>query len=361
MSKKPKTKTNGAPPVRRITEEFSGAPEDFNPFPSAELVDDGEDVNKIVQSLGAGKIEVKVDQEQLGDWAFCFATSGTINEEAIRNTYGPGRFRVRIFKDGALHETVYLRIAARIDGTAAALQNSGTLAGMQNDATLRIMEKMFSQQMSVMSSIIQAVAGRDAPQTTGPSIIEIIQLVKELGQKGDGAEKVVEILMRGIELGRESGGKEPESFGQQMLKVVSEVAPAFLGNRQLTAGNPPVEQNPMNKEAILRDGINFLKGKCSAGSHPDLYLSLILDNGSAPLYQGLIQWVCETSWEEVCKFDPDLGRAPHEQFFRKIYDGLRREFGVKNSVVPHSGGKRGNKANPVSDANPGGVGPEPSS
>lgn len=340
MKKKRPTKPRVAT-IRRTVEEQEILPEDFS-APAEPLEEEAEfDFTSLSDGLS-----VRVDKETPKGWEFCFQRdTNAINLEAIREEHGAGRFRIRGFKGRELVEEGFVLIAAKL---AQANGEPIVVGPSSADRQFSQMQAMYDQQFKMMSEIVRGALAREpAERMPFSDVIQMAQMLAGNNKEGLSGDKVIEILLKGMELGRDAGGKEPESLTSQLLKAVSDIAPAFIGGgqRQLAAENPPAESSSVQQETMLRSGFDFLKKKSAQGSHPDLYLTLILDNGETPLYQSLIKWVCETSWEDVLKFDPEVAAPHHAKFFKAIYDGLRSHFGLKNSMAADSRRKGRNAAN----------------
>jgi hypothetical protein len=334
-------------------------PNGGDPLDTLPFFDDGGDdgLDRVIAKLGDGDYQLKIYRLESYGWSFSFEQTGTdLNEEAIREEYGPGRYKIRVFKDEELVHVQNLNISKKL--SVAELPN----AGAANQNMLMMME-MFRQQNANLVEIIKAQGSRSSD---GPTMNEIADTMLKLKQLngGDGGtmgpEKVMELIQKGMEFAREVGPQKEESFGSQLLGAVKEALPMLLAGpgkmqHQLAAGSPPQSEEEMKqaREAMLRQGIEYLKTKSLGGSDPDLYVGMILDNMGNPLYRSVLDWVMGTEWDQIVVFDPELGKAPHEQFFRAIYDGLRQELGGQNQVVSDSGGPRGNVSNTPHNAGAG--------
>ena len=96
-------------------------------------------------------------------------------------------------------------------------------------------------------------------------------------------------------------------------------------------------------QAQLRMAIAFLKKKCLAGSHPQLYIEVVADNyEDDPTYQELIRRVASQDFSEFAAIDPEIGKPPFQPWFKFIFDGLRSRFKPENPVEPSSAGEGGN-------------------
>ena len=107
--------------------------------------------------------------------------------------------------------------------------------------------------------------------------------------------------------------------------------------------NLTVEQ----RNALLKQGIAFLKQQFLMGVDAESALTFIVANAGNPQYSPLIRALLSMQWEELEALDNDLkdGQSFHVQF-RTLFDGLRYEFSGQNSMEDDPGGNPGNDADP---------------
>lgn len=100
-----------------------------------------------------------------------------------------------------------------------------------------------------------------------------------------------------------------------------------------------------DENAMLKQGLNYMKRKALAGSDPGLYIDIVIDNRDEPLYGQLIRRILESDFSAFAAIDPDIARPEYEPFFRAIYDGVRSVFIQPHPVESAAGGENGNGGN----------------
>ena len=199
-------------------------------------------------------------------------------------------------------------------------------------------------------------------------MMEMIQGISQLDQMRGEKQLPLDSLLKAVEIGTRLNGGGGTGGGDDWMgmirDLVKEAAPtlvpalAGLAARLMTPAKAPVEQPPQQvaegtdvmtpekEEALLaqysRDAIAYLKKKAMTGSHPQLYIEMIIDNQEEPLYGRLIHKILNEDFSAFASIDPEIEKPQYAGFFRSIYDGIRSAFIPKNTVAHDFGGKNGN-------------------
>jgi hypothetical protein len=323
--------------VKRTTEEFE-EPDEALPFGDPVPIDSDDDsIKHVVQRLGGDDVQVEIHKIVPHGFSYCWTAPGDFSYEQLRDNYGGGRFRCRVYKNGELRQTVVISIENPISAVPV----------VGHQATEGAQVRMFEQQLGFMKELV-------LKQDKTP-VLEMVQAIMALrGESQAPAMNPADLMnmfLKGLEFARENIGasvKEPEDWKTKAFEILGQIAPAFMGpgpQRQALpetteGGNPGMDKNGL----MLRAALAYLKKKALAGSDPELYIALVADNSDEPQYQVLLRWILSASWADVVAVDSELGGPPFESFFKTIYDGLRQGFEATHPVVSHTSGGGGNGA-----------------
>jgi len=119
-------------------------------------------------------------------------------------------------------------------------------------------------------------------------------------------------------------------------------APAPPQQERIDASMSPEEQQEQIMSQHLKGAMDWLKKKALSGSHPGLYVEMIIDNQEDELYGRLIHKITNEDFSSFASIDPEIEKPQYSRFFRAIYDGIRSAFIPKNTVAGDFTGKRGN-------------------
>lgn len=231
--------------------------------------------------------------------------------DVIRESFGAGKYQIIGRDSGGQYvgaKTVTIIEAARpvaapvptgvptLTEIAALLQSQNKPAGT---------DPLVATLLQSMTQMMTALASRPVPEAPkGPSVMEILSMIKEMRpEKSDGG---VEMLLRGLELGKElggSGGGGDDMIGlaksaMEMLPGLAAAqtaaAPRVSNPRPIPVIAPPVpvappvatvqaSQTPEGEPMLMK--LNWLRAQTRAllnqaarDKNPELYAEVMLDN-----------------------------------------------------------------------------------
>jgi hypothetical protein len=319
----------------------------------------------VIQGLGPGDVQIKISRVTKGGNEHVYTTD-EINEDFIQQTYGGGRYICKIFVNGIFRQAVPLNIA-EIRNAAQGPYNG--IADLQM--------RMMQQQIDFMKDMM--LRGSQREQTPVGELADAVLKVTQLqGGGGMGMDKVVDLLLKGVELGRANvsngeGGdswftmirealplvgemmkgrmvQQPET--QQPISVVPDVAPmrpAVAAAAPEAAAGGVQSLISDSDRAMIRAGIQYLKRKALANADPGLYVDYIAGNVDEPQYEGILRFVLAQDFPAFASLDEDLAKPPYAQWFRDFYDGLRSVIAEQNPVETDSSGQGGDGRNGAGD------------
>jgi hypothetical protein len=313
---------------KRISEELAGnAPDDSTEIHAADLAPDDDPEQDALAELrglgGAGEHKYtvsRVSTEPGKKSGYCKTYAiGDLSPDNIRDEFGGGKYRIRVTDSAGRFVTqttldivdlpkpanapvAQIAPGADLSGIAALLNSVKPAAGGDGGMT-QILVAMIASQGKMMEAI--AAAGN---KDKGPTVVEIIAMMKTL-QPEKSASDPVELLMRGLELGKSLGGGGEssmldvarEGLGilgpliQQNQKPPTPVArptvPALaapvVGTPNVStvstiplATNPPEGANVklMSQLNWIRAQLNVLVHHAARDKSPELYAEVLLDN-----------------------------------------------------------------------------------
>jgi hypothetical protein len=243
--------------------------------------------------------------------AFCNNYSReSLSLDAIRETFGGGTYRITAYGQGS-------RYAGSKTVTIADLpkppQSPGGVAGLDlaafarelranpSDGTQTVMPMML-EMMRQNAELLRAIITRPEPKVPpAPTTLEILQLVKEMNSAAPKSTEgsAVELLLKGIELGKEFtgvggedsilglGGKAIDMLKplieKQAVAAPTRVQPERIALPQSSPAvpvqSPTQEVDPMLRQLNwLRTQTAALCQKAAQGKDPELYAEVLLDN-----------------------------------------------------------------------------------
>jgi hypothetical protein len=333
-------------PRRKITEYVDGEPEKIVVPDAAE-----ESYEQFLSKWGRDGAKVRVYRMTPQGRQYCFVdTPENVDQEALRIYHAKqtfahetGSYQIEIEVNGETRPPFHILIAPQTSAPGVPESaSSGPMAQMFQ--MLQAQNERLERQLSQMQ------------QTTKEPIGEIADALLKLDQLRGGQQKELPLdsLIKAIQLGKEMGGGGETDWTVKLLDVVKDSMPALQGLFASMAaranGNGGVE---MNEEALLKQGIAFLKKKALAGSNPELYVGVVVDNQEEPLYGRLIHKILETDFSAFAALDADIGRPEYEPFFRALYNGVRSCFIEANTVEADTGGASGNTGDRAADGEAG--------
>lgn len=344
----------------------SQAAEDF----TAQQNDIDDQINSILAEVGTDKNDVtfhfqvwRVVKDQ-AEMAYLF--KGTPADlpimDRLRDEFDGGKFFIQIYKNKKRFRRLTVSVEAPKKQPIAQL--------VRNDMAemVRVLADQQEKQFAMLRDTMIQLTGK--PSTPQPSQMEMMtgmmtlmmsmkQFVSAPPQDTFGPEKMMDLLIKGMEIGRESGGggegstlmdiardliKSPllvtlsqaanqpqnQTPAQNRQQLPTPQANATLPNNPLPLkkpeseviteqSQPKAEGKKMNlTESVMKHYLNMLVQKAEKDSDPILYAEFILDNVPLEMVQENI--AREDLIEYAASFDPRVKR--HEKWFTELRDHI---------------------------------------
>jgi hypothetical protein len=258
----------------------------------------------VLQQFPEPTLMVEVYKDESGHMEYCETIRGShqIEKDTIRDTWGGGKFELKIYDNGQLEGTVVFRVAKR----ATPLNNP-------------VMPNLDSQNQFLQKMVLTMLQNR--PQES-LSLKDVIGLIKP-----ESPEKILEVLLKGMELGKNGGAAA--DWKSELIHTVKDLGTSIIpGVMQLAAnqnahanGTTPVTVVP---DAILSQGIAAMKQKVLAGLPVGLALDWIIAN--ARDYEPLLKAIMESGYEKFVTIDPELNNEPFKTWFTALHTGIKEIY-----------------------------------
>jgi hypothetical protein len=286
-------------------EEVEGPDAEIKVAPEAPSSEGGSDdaLEQLLSGDDGGEIVYKVylHPAKAGDrLAYCAAYGkGELNFDTIRDTFGGGTYKITGFDSkGKYVVSKNVAIVGLPKSTAAAQQAApAASAGMEV-----LLLQLIKSQGDMVTALLSKE--RDAPAAS-PSAMELVALIKAL-QPEKGASDPVDLLLRGLEMGRGLGGGGTdfmdlaktglESLAPLIKRQAETPAPTITPRpaARLAAVPTPTQPQPAtaeqpkegaNMELPVLQKLKWLQAtttglvvQASRGKDPELYAEVFLDN-----------------------------------------------------------------------------------
>jgi hypothetical protein len=319
-------------------------------------------INSIFSEVGADKNEVnyyfqvwRVLKDQ-ADMAFLF--KGTPAElpimERLRDEYDGGRFHIQIYRN----KKRYKRLNVTVE-----MPKKAAIATMVKNDMAEVLKEMGRQQQenfNMLKDTVMQMVGK--PSTPQPSQMEMMtgmmtlmmsmkNFVSPPAQSNVSPDKMIEVLIKGMELGRESGGGGETG----LMDIAKELIKSpLLGSLAQAVNNPPQLPRPamqpqipmqskpgtipaqpqMTTQAqaqaqpkpqgtnmtnpVIKHYLNQLIQKAEKDSDPVLYAEFILDNVPQSMVEENI--MREDLIEYLSSIDPRVSN--YKEWFIELRDHI---------------------------------------
>lgn len=277
--------------------------------------------------------------------------------ERLRDEYEGGQFHVQVYKNKKRFKRFTVHVEPPKRNTVKEVKSE--MAEM-----IKAVADQQERQFNMLRETMMQMVGK--PSTPAPSQIEtmtvMMGLMKSMKDFAAPAQpvntvspdKMIDILMKGMELGRDSGGGSETNF----LDIVKEALksplllsaasgamssipslPQVKASPQLNSpGSNPVNK-PVQSEApkmnMLEHNLNMLISKAEKDSDPVLYAEFILDNVPEEIINQYI--LRDDLIEELVKINPKV--ANHKEWFlalRNHIQGVLTDEGEAGDTEEHA-------------------------
>ena len=334
---------------------------------SLQQSDADDQINAIFSEIGSDKNETnyhfqvsRIVKDQ-ADMAFLF--KGTAADlpilERLRDEYEGGKFHIQIYRN----KKRYKRLSVTVESP-----KKSAVTHIKNDMAelMRAMGEQQQNNFNMLKDTVLQMVGK--PTTPQPSQVEMMTgmmtlmmsmkaFVSPPAQQANsfGPEKMIELLLKGMEMGRDSGGSETglmdiakELIKSPLLGQLAHAATASTGSGQaspqlappkMRLAHPlppkieskkavtdeiPAPVNSISKEGVpmknpvIKHYLDMLVKKAEKDSDPVLYAEFILDNVPQSMVEANI--MRDDLIEYAFSIDPRVKQ--HEKWFIELRDHI---------------------------------------
>jgi hypothetical protein len=312
-------------------------------------------LTKLLEGIGSSAvIKIKVSKKTPKGPAFCFTHEGIdINEDEIRECWGSGSYVLRVHVNGEYRTTAHLQIADRLTPLSSSAPGS-SIADMQI--------KMMNDQLSFFKDLLlQQMSGANKQQTPIGELTSAMVSVNEMSSKRNDPASGMKEMLETFMLMKEvfGGDKSSGDWKADLLGIVKDVAKPIVS--AMASGAIPGQQNPSQAALpagseqpvgatdmrmsmnVIRSAITELKKQAINQTDPALVTDWIVSNAAD--YEPILAFISNSSFETFVEIDPEIGNPLYANFFKSVYDGLRRAISGQDSMDGDTGESGGNAPN----------------
>lgn len=312
---------------------------------------------KITSEFDADNKDVKwlikvyrvLEKEGRMNWLFNCIPSELPIIDKLRDNYGSGLYRARIYRNGTLHRALDYAIEAPKFLDQKPTQQQSQTPDITNivNALLSAQERQFLKIQEILQNRVTPATSFDPMQMMSSMVAMMLQMKSFLTPAQNGTGNI-ELLLKGVELAKDlvSGNSETN-----FLDVIRDVikSDAFTKAIEATASpgaKPetrienksipviPQQGEPMKKisDVVIKQYIEQLLQRAKRNSDPELYAAFILDNVAGTIYENqLIKFLSnENLISELIKIDARV--ASYTSWFEELRDSLVNMLTDENEV-----------------------------
>lgn len=300
------------------------------------------------------KVYRVLEKEGRMNWLFNCLPSELPIIDKLRDNYGSGLYRARVYRNGKLYRALDYAIEAPKFPEPPKQDTNKDIAAIIN-AMMQAQERQFNKLQEILLSRASAPAPTFDPVQMLASMTQIMLQMRQLVEpKNDNSQ--IEMLLKGIEIAKDVvGGNNETSFldlardlikSPLLAKAVEATAhppiPPSVPSHVQAVPKPsvnPVSTNSVNpatpkesKESVMiKYYVGMLIDRAQRGSDPALYADFILDNVPEEIIRQYL--ARENLIEEIQKIDPRA--AQHKEWLIALRDylieGLTDEEPIDNN------------------------------
>lgn len=315
-------------------------------------------INSIFSEVGSDKNEVTFHFQvwrilkDKADMAFLF--KGFISDlpimERLRDEYDGGKFFIQIYRNKKRYKRMTVTVEAPKKNAPAVIKNE--MADI-----LKAIGDQQERQFAMLKETLLQIGGKQTapvdPMTMMSSMLgamlQMKNFVSPAEQNSVSPDKMIEVLIKGMELGRDSSNGGNETNILDVVKETVKALPALATFTQVPEKprpvQPPLNKNPkqisnepkpeVNKmQKIIAHNLNMLVEKAEKDSDPILYAEFILDNVPEEMIKQYI--LRDDLIEEMSKINPKV--LDHRKWFTELRDhihGVLTGEGEEDETVTH--------------------------
>jgi len=207
-------------------------------------------------------------------------SAAELSLDVIRDSFGPGKYQI-IGRDSQSRyvgsKTVQIIESARPAQTHAAqpqvMTPADMLLAMQQQTQALVQALKPTGPDPILIELVRGMAARPVPVAPpGPTIMEMLALMKEMRPDNSSAKESIDLLMRGLELGKELGGGGGDDSMMGLASKAMEMIPALAAAQpQQPTPNPrPQLPRPQPAPGITShpEGVPAMNGPAPAKVAP---------------------------------------------------------------------------------------------
>jgi len=386
---------SGRKPAEPREDDFLGI-EDLRPD-EKDFLDFLEEIGPSASVVEVYRVPKSGDAEWMDVVSFDIIRDG--GQGYIRETYGPGKYRLMFKNSGKKYQGHKTIIIGALPLAPAQLVNTNGA----HDTRFDFLTSQMAQQQQLVFKLIEGLSNRGSqapasdPSAMLTAVVTAFSVLKGAADPAAGGNPTKQLrdTLEMIRDAKDIMGGGGDAKEENMYTVLKELGNKFLGGgapgrpagpggaalpglQTIHAGGsfrvtpmggaaaaaeqtPPggaaraVQDPALNAAQWVAAGLAYLKEKAKKGKAVELYQDLIFEHNDEPQFAALLQGIEQgATFENLLQFDPEIADTPAlRTWFQKLYDAVRQE--IFESV--DTGGTGGDANNAGGDAAAGAGGP----
>lgn len=281
-----------------------------------------------------GGVQIKIFKSQDGEMAYCGkAEPAAVNEDYLFRHFGGGRYYLRGTKNGKYITGAHKQITIyEPEANPAEITGFSAPEPKESTDTLALLLAQMNRQHETVLELIKSQG--NGQKTEMSDLISLAQIINNQNKGQDataGLPAMVDLFKTVLETSRDlTGGEDPKmswaKFGMQVLEKLPGTVGQILGAKgiPIRPDNGQGEAPPEQVEAMLAQGIAWLKKKAENGADPQFQANVILDNMDNPMYKAVAIQLSNMPFDDFGKIDPEIIKPPLRAWFVECYNTLHQ-------------------------------------
>lgn len=277
--------------------------------------------------------------------SFCFQSAEPVDEVLIQERQPMGG-SFAVFEYNAQGDVVN-STTFDIEPKPATTPNAST-------SPTDIHTTMLMNELQFMRGMVMNMVNNRSSEAT--PIAEIIRAAKDMTSMGGGKDPV-EMLIRGMELGKQNGGSASSDWKAELIHTAKEALVPVVNILSQNSNKPNgvttmIPANTQTPATIVKDAIIWLKGKIMVGLTPSLAVDWILQNGNDPQYQPILAMAVQGTIDNFIELDNDIANEPYRSWFTSAIQMIKDEYAEQSGNTSDMDGGNRNVSNDAPNEKP---------
>lgn len=285
-----------------------------------------------------------------GKRSFSFQTGEAVDELMIQER-SPNGGSFAVFEYNSSGEVVNSNAFDIEPKTTTSLTNPSA-------TTHDVQVQMLMNELQWARGMMMQLLGNRNSEATPMS--EIVSAIKDMHSiSGNNGKDPVDMIIKGMELANKANGGSGD-WKTELISTAKEAIGPVLGalsqrqpQPQQTGEQQMIPANTNTPDVVVRNAIQWLKGKILFGLTPDLAVDWILQNGNDPQYQPILSSAVNGTVDNFIAMDTEIANEPYRTWFTTAIQLIKDAYAEQSANNSDMDGGTGNITNVTTDAKSG--------